>query len=215
MRAFLNSIRSINKRISIKKQIIYTIGVLFLGIVLGVIAKYLDCTASNHLPFILEYLDITNFLGRFAIWIFLAVCISIYSASPIRAAINVFIFFAGMLTSYYLYSKLIAGFFPQSYAMIWVGITILSPFLAFLCWYSKGNGTLSLVISAGIFAVLFDMTFSYGWLYFDLRSPLELLVLISEIFVMRREMIQETGRMILIGIVFALILYKIFPFYFA
>ena len=154
-------------------------------------------------------------MGRFAIWIFLAVCISIYSASPIRAAINVFIFFAGMLTSYYLYSKLIAGFFPQSYAMIWVGITILSPFLAFLCWYSKGNGTLSLVISAGIFAVLFNMTFSYGRLYFDLRSPLELLVLISEIFVMRRETIQETGRMILIGIVFALILYKIFPFYFA
>lgn len=84
---------------------------------MGVILKYMDCTASNELPHIVEYLDVRNFLGRFAIWIFLAVCISIYSASPERAALNVVVFFAAMVTSYYLYSKFIADFFPRSYAM--------------------------------------------------------------------------------------------------
>ena len=34
-------------------------------------------------------LDIGNFLGRFAIWILIALCISIYSISAIRASINV------------------------------------------------------------------------------------------------------------------------------
>ena len=122
MSDFLNKIRCMEKKISIKKQIIHTIGVLVLGIALGIISKYMDCTASNELPFIVEYLDVRNFLGRFAIWIFLAVCISVFSISPARASVNVFVFFTGMVTSYYLYSKFIAGFFPKSYAMIWVDL---------------------------------------------------------------------------------------------
>ena len=68
-------------------------------------------------------LDVGNFLGRFAIWVLIALCISIYSNSAIRASINVFVFFVGMVASYYLYSNYIAGFFPRSYAMIWFGFT--------------------------------------------------------------------------------------------
>ncbi len=94
-----------------------------------------------------------------------------------RAAINVFLFFLGMVSSYYLYSNFVAGFFPRSYAMIWFGLTMISPLLAFLCWYAKGEGVIAMTLSAGIIAVLFSGTFTYGFVYFDLRSPLELLVL--------------------------------------
>lgn len=114
------------------KKILHSIAVLFFGIVLGTVSKFLDTTPSNELPFIIERLDVRNFLGRFAIWILIAVCISIYSNSSIRAAVNVFTFFLGMVTSYYLYSKFIAGFFPRSYAMIWFGLTAISPLLAFV-----------------------------------------------------------------------------------
>lgn len=102
-----------------------------------------------------------------AIWIIIALSISIYSNSPIEAGINVFVFFIGMDSSYYLYSTYVAGFFPRIYALIWFGITAISPLLAYVCWYAKGNGKIAIVLSALILAVLFNITFAYGWGYFE------------------------------------------------
>lgn len=195
------------------KKILHSIAVLFFGIVLGTVSKFLDTTPSNELPFIIERLDVRNFLGRFAIWILIAVCISIYSNSSIRAAVNVFTFFLGMVTSYYLYSKFIAGFFPRSYAMIWFGLTAISPLLAFVCWYAKGKSKISLAISSLIIAVLFNMTFSYGWIYFGIYSSLELIVFICELIILRRSTIKETIVTTAIGVIAAMILNMILPFY--
>ncbi len=195
------------------KKILHSIVVLFFGIVLGTVSKFLDTTPSNELPFIIERLDVRNFLGRFAIWILIAVCISIYSNSSIRAAVNVFTFFLGMVTSYYLYSKFIAGFFPRSYAMIRFGLTAISPLLAFVCWYAKGKSKSSLAISSLIIAVLFNMTFSYGWIYFGIYSSLELIVFICGLIILRRSTIKETIVTTAIGIIAAMILNMILPFY--
>lgn len=191
-----------------------TAAIMFLGVALGTFSKFLDNTPGNELPFIFESLDIANFLGRFAIWILLAVCISVYSVSPTRASINVFAFFSSMVTSYYLYSAFVAGFFPKSYAMIWVGFTIVSPVLAFICWFAKGQSKISLVLSAGILAVLFNMTFIYGFLYFNIVSPLELLTFICGFIIMRRKMVRETISMTLIGAALAFVLNAMIPFQF-
>lgn len=69
MSDFLNSIRCVDKKISVKRQIINTVIIMLTGVALGVISKCLDCTAANDLPFIINYLDTRNFLGRFPIWI--------------------------------------------------------------------------------------------------------------------------------------------------
>lgn len=193
------------------KKILHSIAVLFFGIVLGTVSKFLDTTPSNELPFIIERLDVRNFLGRFAIWILIAICISIYSNSSIRAAVNVFTFFLGMVTSYYLYSTFIAGFFPRSYAMIWFGLTAISPLLAFVCWYAKGKSKISLAISSLIIAVL--MTFSYGWIYFGIYSSLELIVFICGLIILRRSTIKETIVTTAIGVIAAMILNMILSFY--
>ena len=210
---FLNRIRCANKQMPISKKILHSIAVLFFGIVLGTVSKFLDTTPSNELPFIIERLDVRNFLGRFAVWILIAVCISIYSNSSIRAAVNVFTFFLGMVTSYYLYSTFIAGFFPRSYAMIWFGLTAISPLLAFACWYAKGKSKSSLAISSLIIAVLFNMTFSYGWIYFGIYSSLELIVFICGLIILRRSTIKETIVTTAIGVIAAMILNMILPFY--
>ena len=144
MKKFLNDIRSAENPISGNRKIINTIAILLLGIALGyVFLKFLGIFVQAELPSVLMAidgaLDVHNFLGRFAIWVLIALCISIYSNSAIRASVNVFAFFAGMVVSYYLYSNYVAGFFPRSYAMIWVGFTMISPFLAFVCWYAKGK----------------------------------------------------------------------------
>ncbi len=211
---FLSHIRGTEKSIPIGRQIVNTCALLFLGIALGTFSKFLDDTATNELPYIFEYLDIRNFLGRFAIWVLIALCISIFSNSSFRASINVFLFFTGMVTSYYLYSNYVAGFFPRSYAMIWFCFTAISPLLAFICWYAKGESKLSLVLSAIIIAVLFNMTFVYGWIYFDMRSILELLVFIFGLVVLKRNTIKGSIVMTAMGTSFAFILNLLVPFHF-
>ena len=214
MKSFLNTIRCEEKPISVSRQVIDTIAILFLGIALGTFSKFLDTMASNHLPFLLERLDFSNFLGRFAIWVLIAICISIYSNSSIRAAINVFVFFVGMVTSYYLYSKFVAGFFPRSYAMIWFGFTAISPLLAFICWYAKGKSKFSFILSSMMIAVLFNMTFGYGWIYIDVRSILELIVFICGLAVLKRNTIKDSVIMTAIGIVLAFVLNLFIPFHY-
>ena len=217
MKEFLNHIRSAENPISGNRKIINTIAVLFLGIALGTFSKFLDFR-QVELPSVLMAidgaLDVHNFLGRFAIWVLLALCISIYSNSAIRAGINVLAFFAGMVASYYLYSNYVAGFFPRSYAMIWFGFTIISPFLAFVCWYAKGKGKPAFMLSILILAVLFNMTFVYGWGYFEALSVLELAVFIIGLTVLRRDTLRSSVLMGTISIVLAFLLDMVIPFHF-
>ena len=196
------------------RYIIHTMAILLSGIALGTFSKYLDCTASNELPHVLEYLDVRNFLGRFAIWLLLALCIAVYSHSPVRAAINVFVLFAGVVASYYLYSQFVAGFFPKSYSLVWIGFTAISPLLAILCWHAKGKGKISLGISALIIAFLFNASFVYGWLYFGMRSILELITFLCGAAVLKRESARDTAMMIVTGIASAVLLHMLVPIHF-
>ena len=213
----LNDIRNVENSISNNSKIINTIVVLFLGIALGTFSKYLDFRQAE-LPCVLmaidEAFDIHNFLGRFAIWVLIALCISIYSNSAIRASVNVFAFFVGMVASYYLYSNYIAGFFPRSYAMIWFRFTAVSPLLAFVCWYARGKSKLAFILSALILAVLFNMCFVYGFGYFSARSVLEVIVFIIGFIVLKRNSLRSSALMGTISIVLAFLLNIIIPFHF-
>ena len=217
MNLFLNDIRCAENPISGNRKIINTIAAFFLGIALGIFSKFLDFRQAQ-LPGVLMAidgaLDIHNFLGRFAIWALIALCISVYSNSAIRASVNVFVFFLGMVTSYYLYSNYVAGFFPRSYAMIWFGFTMISPFLAFVCWYAKGKSRPAFMLSVLILAVLFNMTFVYGWGYFEARSVLELIVFIIGLTVLRRDTLKSSVLMGTISIVLAFLLDMVIPFHF-
>lgn len=212
---FLNSIRSVEEGISISRKIINTIFILLLGLALGTFSKYLDYRQADLkglLMYIDEAVDLHNFLGEFSIWALLALCISIYSNSPARASLNVFIFFLAMVTSYYLYSTYIAGFFPKTYAMIWIGFTLLSPIVAFISWYSKGMGRWSFIIASLILGVLFIMTFFFGQWYIDLKSVLDLPVFIIGLIVLRRDSLKNTILMSLSSIGLAIIIKFFFPF---
>ena len=217
MKKFLNDIRSAENPISGNRKIINTKAVLFLGIALGTFSKFLDFR-QTELPSVLMAidgaLDVHNFLGRFAIWVLIALCISIYSNSATRASVNVFAFFAGMVASYYLYSNYVAGFFPRSYAMIWFGFTMISPFLAFVCWYAKGKSRPAFMLSVLILAVLFNMTFVYGWGYFEARSVLELIVFIMGLIILKRDTLRSSAIMGTISIVLAFLLNIVIPFHF-
>ncbi|KIL43264.1 hypothetical protein [Jeotgalibacillus campisalis] len=183
MKDYLNEVRSPIK-ISIARRIIYSALLIVAGMSMGIVSKMLDEKASNSFPFILEVLDLGNFFSRMGVWIFLAVLLCVYSKSPVRSAFNVFLFFAAMVGSYYLYTVLAAGFFPQSYMMIWISMTVISPFLAFICWYAKGKGILAIFISSLLILFMSRQAFVVGFWYFDIRYILEFLLWIATIFVL-------------------------------
>ena len=156
MSEFLEKIRKSQKRNSMSIKVLITFGIILGGFLLGVLQKWLDGSASNVLPDILQQLDIRNYFGRLAIWILLATIISVYAETAVRAAINTFLFFISMLAGYYLYCNYVLGFLPRTYMMIWIVISIISFFLAFVCWYAKGQGIIAIIISSVILGVLFS-----------------------------------------------------------
>lgn len=200
MKDFLNQIRR-PVDISQSRKYIFSTLILIVGIIFGVISKVLDETASNLLPYFLEVLDLRNFFSRMGVWIFLAVLISVFSKSPVRAALNVFLFFVGMVGSYYLYTILIAGFFPKSYMMIWIIMTVISPFMAFVCWYAKGKGTIALMISSVIFMFISRQAFAFGFWYLDVINILEFLLWIATIFVLYQSS-KQIIKVVSIGLLF-------------
>lgn len=212
--SFLSDIREKEVTLGVGTRIGYSMLILLLGVGMGAFAKLLDCIPSNKLPFLLEYLDVRNFLGRFAVWILIGLWLSVCSSSPSRAAVNVLLFFFGMVSAYFLYSKYIAGFFPRSYAMVWFGFTAASPLLAFLCWYAGGKGIPSLALSVILLAILFWCSFAGGWLYLRPRSALELLVSLCGIGVLRRDSLKGNVIMTLLGAGLGFALLLVVPFRF-
>lgn len=186
----LNKIRAPHKGSSLTKKVTFSLLCALLGFALGIFSKFLDCTPSNAIPKIVNDFDITNFFGRIAIWAFIAMIVSVFSKTPLRAAINAPCFFAGMLIGYCLYSYFVAGFMPdRSYLMIWVTYTVISPIFAVLCWYAKGYGTVATILSALIisFFILQAFSFATDFSYFEIKPGLEIILLPISIAVLYKK----------------------------
>ena len=181
-----------------------------LGFLLGILQKWIDGTGGSNLPVMLQQLDIGNYFGRLAIWILLGTVISVYSKSPLRAAINAFIFFISMLAGYYLYCNCILGFLPKTYMMMWMVISFASFFMAYICWYAKGKGFTAIAISSVIIGVLlaqaFNLNITQG---FYVYHSLEVLTWLIGVILLRRkpkEYAIEIGLSVIIAFVYQLVM---------
>ena len=210
MKSFLEKIRKPRTDIPLNKQIAETIGIILFGLVLGVLQKWIDGTAANALPVVMQQLDIGNYFGRLAIWILLVTIISVYAKSPLRAAINTLFFFISMLAGYYLYCNYILGFLPKTYMMIWIVISFATFFMAYVCWYAKGKGIIAIFISSMIMGVLlaqaFHLSITQG---FYMYHFLEVLTWIMSVILLRRkpkEYAMEIGLSVVIAFVYQLIM---------
>ena len=187
MKKWLDNIRKPNKDMKTKNKIINTSLIMLLGILLGIFSKWLDNLGINDAIWwqhILGILDLRNVFSYVGIWIFLAITISVFSKTPLRAGLNVFLFFVGMTVSYHLYTIIFSGFNPKSYMVIWYGITAITPILAFICWYAKGNNKISIIISSVILAVMLKESFSVGIWYFYFKSIIDTLLFLGTMTVL-------------------------------
>ncbi len=186
LREALNKIRA-PKQLALKKTILTVCAAFLLGAILGVFSKWLDNLALDSNVWwhrIFEWLDLGNFFSDIAIWLLFALAIAVFSYSAMRAAINVFSFFAGMCVAYHIYTIVFSGFNPKSYMLIWYGITLFSPFLAAICWYSKGMKPISVLLDALIFAIFTLSCFNIGLFYLSFKGVLYLIVYLCSVVVL-------------------------------
>jgi len=136
----VNEIQPYEKNSLSKKQVGINVILFFvIGIISGIAAKYMDTVPSNGV--IGSIINaIGNIFSQIEVWILIATIISSWSKTPISAALNVFMFFCGMILSYYIYSMKLFGFFPSYYFIRWGLIALLSPFGACVTWYGRGQG---------------------------------------------------------------------------
>lgn len=204
MRIYLNKIRTPEKGIPLKRQLMATIGVILFGFALGVLQKWMDGSPSNRFPLLIQRLDISNYFGRLAVWILLATVISIYSETPLRASINTFLFFVSMLAGYYLYCNYILGFLPRAYMMVWLVISFASVFMAYICWYARGEGIIAIIISSAIIGVLLAQAFSltHGFYVYNIMEIITWIIGVVILHRKAKEFVIELGFSFVIAVMY-------------
>ncbi len=199
-----------------RKRTAETVVITFvLGIVLGFFSKWLDNLALDSTIWwhrLIEALNLGNFFSDLAVWLFIALVIAVFSASALRAALNVFVFFLGMCVSYHVSTILFSGFDPGTYMLIWYGITLLSPLPAVICWYAKGSGMVPLILDILIISVFVLSCFSIGILYIDIKGILYVLIFIGAVSVLYKSP-KELPVMILAGFLLAFLINPVWPFH--
>lgn len=186
---------------------------LALGIILGITSKYLDTVAvdGSWITNVLHYLG--DLFTRLGIWVWMATLIAAYSRTLRRAAFNTFVFFLGMLMSYYIYSAYLFGFFPTSYFIRWGGIALLSPLLAVIVWKAKDNERLAMILPALPMGLMLSLSLSIGLFYVDLAHFEEFImyVFLCVVFYKNpKQMIVSIGLSIIMAIIIC-----ISPLYFS
>ncbi|MHA7098708.1 hypothetical protein [Priestia aryabhattai] len=198
--------------IKTKRILLNSIVFLVLGTVLGAVAKYLDTMESvdggwqkNILP------HLGDLFSRLGVWIFIATIIAAYSKSRITAAHNTFMFFVGMLVSYYIYSAYLFGFFPTSYFIGWGLIALFSPLLAVIVWEGKNNISLSWVLPALPIGLLLSLSLGIGLFYLRINY-LEKLIMCFTLCLVFYRSLKQMPEVIIITFVIAFIVKQISPF---
>lgn len=118
------------------------------GLATAAAVKMLDVSTSNA----------ANVFSQLTVWVLVCTAIAVLSESPRHASLNVFLFCAGMLSTYYLAAEALGAPYSLAFAMGWLALSLLSPLFAHLVWAAKAPGALSRLVGAGVVAAALAAT---------------------------------------------------------
>lgn len=199
--------------IKIKNMIPDYIKCLILGAFMGILSKYLDTVAVNGSWQANVFHYFSNIFTRLGVWVLMATIIAAYSKTIIRAAKNTFVFFSGMLISYYLYSAYLFGFFPTKYFILWGSMALLSPFPGIVVWKAKNSARLAYILPALPMGLLLSLSLGFGSFYMNINYIEELMMYVVLCVFFYKEP-KQMAVSVVISFVVALFIKQISPFHF-
>lgn len=116
---------------------------LLLGLAAGAVTRLADIYTQI----------LCSVFSELSVWILVGVVIVLGCDSRRRACLDIFLFCAGMLITYYLVAEYTNGIWGWSFVYGWAAFTLLTPVLAYLTWFVKSGGVFGRLISVGIILV--------------------------------------------------------------
>lgn len=130
----------------IRSVIFNPVFMLAAGALLGAASRYFDM--HTQVP--------GDIFSETAVWILLGTAISLYSPTARRAAVNVFLFCAGMLAAYYAVAEATNGVYGTRFIAGWSAVAALSPLLSLAVRRTRSRDAAGVVaVSVGSTLLLF------------------------------------------------------------
>ncbi len=151
---------------SVKKIVFHPLVMAALGLLTGFLVKMMDIHFyAQHFG-----VSLSDIFSQAGVWVVIGVAISLYSPDNPRAMVNIFLFCAGMLLTYYVTAEVTGSIYGWSFIKAWAAFACLSPLMAFLVRLTLRPGALALVLKLGVFAGYVGMNLLLGSFlhYYDL-----------------------------------------------
>ena len=159
IKRLFNKTRTPKNRTAFGKAALFSVLILAAGLFSGYIIKLFDIYTEL----------LGNIFSGISVWILICTIIAVFSSTPKRAAVNVFLYCLGMIAAYYVTAQALGAAYSMSFVYGWSVFTLFTPIFAFFAWYGRGRGWLSVVITALIIAFMLTATLvMFGLRVYDL-----------------------------------------------
>ncbi|MGI6254381.1 MAG: hypothetical protein ACOYJZ_01990 [Acutalibacter sp.] len=131
----------------VQNAILHPASMTVIGLLTGFLVKMLDihCYAQHF------GVSLSDIFSQAGVWIVIGIAISLYSRSNKLAMINIFLFSAGMLLTYYLTAEATNAVYGWTFIQAWAVFACLSPLMAYLARLTLRPGALALILKVGVF----------------------------------------------------------------
>ena len=169
----LDKIRERDTEVTIAASILSSMLIAFLGIIVGAVALTITHFAENSSVWwmdIFKDVGIDQIFKHFPFWFMMGLGVAVNSSRPIKAAINDFVFFVGVIIGFNIVPIVLKDASRPDNMSTWIIIAIVSAPLAMIFWYSKSKSWPSIAFDAVILGVLGAVLFDCGFLYFHFND---------------------------------------------
>ena len=169
----LDRIRERDTDVSLASSIVSSILVVIFGIIVGAFSQTLEYFAANSSVWwqdIVKDLQLNVIFQKPPIWFMLGLLVAVSSSRPLKAAINEFVFFLGVIIGFNIVPIVFKSASAPGNLGTWILITVISVPLAMVFWYAKSNSWPSIIFDALIIGVLAAYCFDCGFVYFHFND---------------------------------------------